>query len=411
MALITDNIEIEKIREDFPTLKQTVHGKPLVYLDGGATMLKPQAVIDAVGKFYRQDNANIHRGIHTLSQRATAEYEAARKKACQFINANDNREIVFTSGATAAINLVAETFSEKYIKTGDEIIISAMEHHSNIVPWQRVCEKTGAVLKVVPINDNGELILSDYENLLSEKTKMVAMTHVSNVLGTINPVKQIITSAHKFGAKVLIDGAQAVPHMRIDVQDLDCDFYVISGHKMYAPTGVGILYGKYDLLDSLPPYQCGGSMIRTVSFEKTDYAKPPAKFEAGTPNIAGVIGLGAAIDYLNQIGINEIHQQELTLCKYAMTQLRKIPGLKIIGNANNRVAVISFVMDDVHPHDIGTVLDYEGIAVRAGHHCAMPLIQRFNVPATVRASFGIYNNFADVDRLVTGLNKTIEMFR
>lgn len=408
--MCTENDTIEEIREEFPTLNQTVHGNQLVYLDGGATILKPQSVINAVTQFYAKDNSNIHRGVHSLSQRATEQYETVREKAKHFLNARDSKEIVFTSGATAAINLIAETFAEKYLKSGDEIIITAMEHHSNIVPWQRACEKMGAILKVIPIDDNGELILAEYEKLLSKKTKLVACMHVSNVLGTINPVKKITKLAHDVGAKVLIDGAQAAPHMRIDVQDIDCDFYAISGHKMYGPTGVGILYGKYELLDSLPPYQTGGSMITRVTFEKTDYAKPPAKFEAGTPNIAGVIGLGAAIDFMNSVGVDAIQSYEKKLCDYMTEQLQQIPGLRIIGNAEEKAGVVSFTIEHIHPHDIGTILDCEGVAVRAGHHCTMPLMQRFNVPATVRASLGVYNNFDDIDRLVVGLKKVIEMF-
>ena len=410
MNIETETVNFEKVRQDFPILNQTINGRSLVYIDNAATTQKPQQVIDAICHYYKYDNSNVHRGVHTLSQKATDEYEAAREKARLFLNAGDVREIVFTNSATDAINLVAESFGQAFIQEGDEIIISAMEHHSNIVPWQMLCEKTGAKLKITPIDYKGELLLPEFTQLLTSKTKLVAITHVSNVLGTINPITKITALSHDVGAKVLIDGAQAVPHMPIDVQTLNCDFYVLSGHKMYGPTGIGILYGKYELLDTIPPYRGGGSMITRVSFEKTEYAKPPMKFEAGTPNIVGVIGMGAAMDYLMNIGLGNIVTYENTLLRYLEKKLNTISGLKIIGNAKQKTATISFVMKDVHPHDIGTILDADGVAVRAGHHCAMPLMQRFDVPATVRASFGIYNNFADIDRLLEGLNKVQEIF-
>lgn len=410
MNIETETVNFEKVRQDFPILNQTINGRPLVYIDNAATTQKPQQVIDAICHYYQYDNSNVHRGVHALSQKATDEYEAAREKARLFLNASDAREIVFTNSATDAINLVAESFGQAFIQEGDEIIISAMEHHSNIVPWQMLCEKTGAKLKITPIDYKGELLLPEFTQLLTSKTKLVAITHVSNVLGTINPITKITALSHDVGAKVLIDGAQAVPHMPIDVQTLNCDFYVLSGHKMYGPTGIGILYGKYELLDTIPPYRGGGSMITRVSFEKTEYAKPPMKFEAGTPNIVGAVGMGTAMDYLTNIGLGNIVTYENTLLRYLENKLNTISGLKIIGNAKQKTAAISFVMEDVHPHDIGTILDADGVAVRAGHHCAMPLMQRFDVPATVRASFGIYNNFADIDRLLEGLNKVQEIF-
>lgn len=401
--------EIETIRQDFPLLSQTVNRKPLVYLDSGATTQKPAVVIDALRHYYQYDNANVHRGVYTLSERATAAFENTRRIVQQFINAKHAHEIIFTSGTTAAINLVAHCLSQLQIKTGDEIIISAMEHHSNIVPWQIVCERIGSVLKIIPVLDNGELDLNAYSQLLNSRTKLVSLIHVSNVLGTINPVKSMIAAAHQHKIPVLLDGAQAVAHMPVDVQALDCDFYVFSAHKLYGPTGVGILYGKSSWLEAMPPYQSGGDMIRQVSFAKTEYAGLPYKFEAGTPNIAGVIGLGAAIDYVRQIEWENIIAHEQELMKYATQQLQLIPGIKIFGEAKEKLAVISFVLKNIHPHDIGTILDSEGIAVRVGHHCAMPLMERFQVPAMVRVSLGIYNHFTDIDRLCSGLRKVIEM--
>jgi cysteine desulfurase/selenocysteine lyase len=402
--------EIEAIRQDFPLLKQTVHHQPLVYLDSGATTQKPSVVIDALRHYYTHDNANVHRGVYMLSERATAAFENARCIVQQFINAKHSHEIIFTSGTTAAINLVAQCFGQLKVVAGDEIVISAMEHHSNIVPWQILCERVGAVLKIIPVDDNGELDLTTYYQLLTPRTKLVGLIHVSNVLGTINPVKSMIAAAHQLQIPVLLDGAQAVAHMPVDVQALDCDFYTFSAHKLYGPTGVGVLYGKSHWLEAMPPYQSGGDMIRQVSFAKTEYAGLPYKFEAGTPNIAGVIGLGVAIEYVQQIGFENIVAAEQALTTYATQQLQAIPGIKIFGQAKEKAAVIAFVMQQAHPHDIGTILDSEGVAVRAGHHCAMPLMQRFQVPAMVRASFGIYNNFADIDRLCAGLYKVIEIF-
>lgn len=399
------------IRDDFPLLKQTIHGKPLVYLDSGATTQKPQTVIDAVSRYYCQDNANVHRGIYTLSDRATRVYEQSREKIKTFINASDSCEIIFTRGATDSINLVAASFGALQIKSGDEILISTMEHHSNIVPWQLLCERVNAKLKVIPIDDNGILDLEVYQKLLTKCTKLVGLVHVSHVLGTVNPVKQIIQLAHEHGTPVLLDGAQAISHHEVDVQDLDCDFYVFSGHKLYGPTGIGVLYGKLKWLEAMPPYQGGGDMISRVSFEKTDYNVLPYKFEAGTPNISGVIGLGAAVDYLTRIGFEKIKTYENSLMQYATEQLQKVPELSIIGNSPKKVSAISFIMTQAHPHDIATILDNEGIAIRAGHHCAMPLMERFNLPATVRVTVGIYNTLHDVDCLLKGLYQVIELFR
>ena len=398
------------IRDDFPLLNQTIHGKPLVYLDSGATTQKPQTVIDAVSRYYRQDNANVHRGIYRLSGRATRVYEESREKIKTFINASNSCEIVFTRGATDSINLVAASFGALQIKNGDEILISTMEHHSNIVPWQLLCERVNAKLKVIPIDDNGILDLGVYQRLLTKRTKLVGLVHVSNVLGTVNPVKQIIQLAHENGTPVLLDGAQAISHHEVDVQDLDCDFYVFSGHKLYGPTGTGVLYGKLKWLEAMPPYQGGGDMISRVSFEKTDYNVLPYKFEAGTPNISGVIGLGVAVDYLTRIGFEKIKAHENALMQYATEQLQKVPELSIIGNAPKKVSAISFIMAQAHPHDIATILDNEGIAIRAGHHCAMPLMERFNLSATARVTIGIYNTLYDVDRLLKGLYQVIELF-
>lgn len=397
-------------RDDFPILKQQVHGKELVYLDSGATTQKPQAVIDAINHYYAFDNANVHRGVYTLSARATAAYEAAREKIAQFIHARHTHEIIFLRGTTEAINLVVQSYGRPHLQPGDEILISTMEHHSNIVPWQMLCEQTGAVLKVIPISDAGEIDLIAYEKLLNSRTKIVGIIHVSNVLGTINPIQKMIASAHAHNIPVLVDGAQAAPHLAVDVQALDCDFYTFSSHKMYGPTGIGILYGKTELLEAMPPYHGGGDMITRVTFEKTEYNKLPYKFEAGTPHIAGVIGLAAAIDYLQTIGMANIAEHETQLLTYATQALTAIPGLKIIGNAAEKAGIISFTLEDIHPHDIGTILDSEGIAIRAGHHCAMPLMQRFNLPATARVSFGLYNTQQDIDLLVAGIKKAQGLF-
>lgn len=402
--------DVEKIREDFPILQQSVHGKPLVYLDNAATSQKPLSVIEAERRFYLTDCSNIHRGVHELSERATKAYEGVRDKVRHFLNARETREIIFVRGTTEAINLVAQTLGRKNVGQGDEVLISAMEHHSNIVPWQILCEEKGARLRVAPINDRGELIIEEFKKLLGPKTRLVSVAHISNVLGTINPVDQIIQAAHGRNIPVLIDGAQGAPHGRVDVQDLDCDFYAFSSHKIYGPTGVGVLYGKARLLEEMPPYQSGGDMISSVSFEKTTYNVLPYKFEAGTPNIAGVIGLGAAIDYVNRVGPENIAAYEQGLLEYATKKISEIPGVKIIGTARSKTGLVSFVMDGVHPHDVGTVLDEEGIAVRTGHHCAQPLMNRFGIPATTRASFSFYNTREEVDALVAGIRKVKEMF-
>jgi cysteine desulfurase/selenocysteine lyase len=402
--------DVEKIRADFPILKQEIRNKPLIYLDNAATSQKPQVVIDSIVKMYSCDYSNVHRGVHTLSERATAAYEGAREKVKNFINAESTKEIIFVRGATEAINLVAQTFGKANIKAGDEILITAMEHHSNIVPWQMLCEETGAILKVAPINLQGELIIEQFLELLSEKTRLVSIVHMSNALGTINPVDEIIAAAHSAGAKVLLDGAQAIPHMTVDVQALDCDFYVFSGHKLYAPSGIGVLYGKQQLLEAMPPYQGGGDMIRKVTFEETEYNTLPYKFEAGTPSIADTVGLGAALDYLSEIGMDEIAIYEAELLNYATEQARQIKGLKIIGEASQKGAILSFVLDKIHPHDIGTMLDSLGIAVRAGHHCAMPVMDFFQEPATARASFAIYNTKQEIDSLMKGIKQLIEVF-
>ncbi|MFD0964409.1 aminotransferase class V-fold PLP-dependent enzyme [Pseudofulvibacter geojedonensis] len=400
--------DIQDIRADFPILNQEVNGKPLVYLDNGASSQKPKAVIDAITKYYTEINANIHRGVHTLSQKATDAYEEARKKLQLHFNAKHLEEIIFTKGTTDGINLVANGFTS-LVKEGDEIIVSAMEHHSNIVPWQMLCERTGAVLKVIPMNQHGELIMEDYDKLLSEKTKLVAVNHISNALGTINPIKEIIDKAHQYEAVVLIDGAQATPHVKPDVQELNCDFYVCSAHKMCGPTGVGILYGKEEWLNIIPPYQGGGEMIKEVSFEKTTYACLPHKFEAGTPNIAGGIVFGIALDYLNSVGFDYIQQQEEELLNYATQELNKIEGLQFVGTAREKTSVISFNIQGCHPYDVGTIVDKLGVAVRTGHHCAQPIMSFFNIPGTIRASFMFYNTKEDVDRLVEALQKARTM--
>jgi cysteine desulfurase/selenocysteine lyase len=402
--------DVLRVRGDFPILHQTVHGKPLVYLDNAATSQKPQAVIDAVERFYKTDNSNVHRGVHLLSERATQAYEDSRIKIRRFINAADPKEVVFVRGATEAINLVAQSYGRSLVQAGDEIIISAMEHHSNIVPWQILCEEKNAVLRVAPMNDGGELLLDQFESLLSPRTRLVAVAHISNALGTINPVKSIIEMAHSRGVPVLLDGAQAAPHARIDVRDLDCDFYTFSGHKLFGPTGIGVLYGKAALLDSMPPYQGGGDMILSVTFEKTTYNTLPYKFEAGTPNISGAIGLGAAIDYLNTIGFDEASAYERELLAYATERVSGITGVRLIGTAKDKAAVISFVLENVHPHDVGTILDLEGIAVRTGHHCAQPVMERFGIPATTRASLAFYNTREEIDALVAAIRKVREVF-
>jgi cysteine desulfurase/selenocysteine lyase len=402
--------DVERIREDFPVLKQTIHGKPLVYLDNAATSQKPRAVIDAIVKFYEVDCANIHRGVHELSQRSTAAYEETRAKTKHFLNARSQTEIIFVRGTTEGINLVTQTWGRKNLKEGDEIIIAGLEHHSNIVPWQMLCEEKGSVLRVIPINERGELVMEEYEKLLNPRTRIVGIGHVSNALGTINPVREIIEMAHRHGALALVDGAQAVPHMKVDVQALDADFYAFSGHKLFGPTGIGVLYGKSKLLNAMPPYQGGGDMIKTVTFEKTTYNDVPYKFEAGTPDIAGGIGLGAALDYVTNIGMDRIAAYEHELLVYGTEALSRIPGLRIIGTARNKAAVLSFVIEGIHPHDIGTVLDRQGIAVRTGHHCAQPVMDRYQVPATTRASLAFYNTTSEIDALVAGLQKVKEIF-
>jgi cysteine desulfurase/selenocysteine lyase len=397
-------LDIQKIRADFPILTQKVNGKTLVYFDNGATSQKPQVVIDAIAKYYQEINANIHRGVHTLSQLATDAYEASRGKIQQHINAKFAHEVLFTSGTTHGINLVANGFAS-LLKSGDEVLVSAMEHHSNIVPWQMLCEKTGAVLRVIPMDENGELIMAEYDKLLSDKTKIVTVNHISNALGTINPIKYMIDKAREFGAAILIDGAQAVPHLKPDVQELDCDFYVFSGHKICGPTGTGILYGKEAWLNKLPPYQGGGEMIKEVTFEKTTYAELPHKFEAGTPNIAGGIALGTAIDYMNQVGFENIQIQEKELLDYGTERLLEIEGLKIYGTAKEKTSVISFNIEGIHPYDIGTIIDKLGIAVRTGHHCAQPVMEFFKIPGTIRASFAFYNTKEEIDIFVEGVKR------
>ncbi|HEX4945919.1 MAG TPA: cysteine desulfurase [Blastocatellia bacterium] len=402
--------DVAKIRAEFPMLTQTVNGKPLVYFDNAATSHKPQCVLDKLDHYYAAHNSNVHRGVHYFSQLATREYEGAREIVRRFINAASEKEVIYTSGTTESINLVAASYGRKFIKEGDEIIISAMEHHANIVPWQMLCEQTGAVLRVIPINDDGELLLEEYEKLLSPKTKFVSVVYVSNALGTINPVKRIIELAHAQDVPVLIDGAQSAPHLQVDVRELDCDFYVFSSHKICGPTGIGVLYGKQHLLEQMPPYQGGGDMIATVTFEKTTYNVLPYKFEAGTPHIAGAIGMGRAIQYLQSIGLDNIAAYEAELLDYATEVIGAIPGVRLIGTAKHKASVLSFVINDIHPHDIGTILDQEGIAVRAGHHCAQPVMQRFNVPSTARASFAFYNTKEEIDALAHAIHTVIEVF-
>lgn len=404
-------LDVRKIRQDFPILKQKVHGKPLVYLDNGATSQKPQIVIDSLGRYYAAENSNIHRGVHFLSERATAAYERARQKLQCFVNARSEQEVIFVRGTTEAINLVAQSYGRTFLKEGDEIIVSALEHHSNIVPWQMLCGQTGARLRVIPMNHDGELVLAEYRRLLNERTKFVSVTHISNALGTVVPVREITKLAHERGVPVLVDGAQAVPHFKVDVQELGCDFYAFSGHKLFGPTGVGILYGRAELLEAMPPYQGGGDMISLVTFEKTHYNVLPYKFEAGTPHISGGIGLGAAIDYLNGLDWRQVLAHENDLLAYATAALSEIGGLRIIGTAKEKAGVISFVFDQIHAHDVGTILDQEGVAVRAGHHCAMPVMQRFGVPATTRASFALYNTREEVDVLVRGIHRALKVFK
>lgn len=398
------------VRSLFPILKITVHGKKLVYLDNAATTQKPESVIDALDNYYRTLNSNIHRGVHALSEMATEAYEGVREKAMKFINAGSNKEMIFLRGTTEGINLVAGSYGRSNVRPGDEVLITGLEHHSNIVPWQMLCNQSGATLKVAPIDDRGEVILAEYERLLGPKTKIAAIAHVSNALGTVNPVKTMVSIAHKHGVPVLVDGAQAVPHFRVDVHDLDCDFYAFSAHKMYGPTGIGILYGKQHILEAMPPYQGGGDMIRSVTFEKTIFNDLPHKFEAGTPSIADTIAFGAAFDFMNDLDFDGVSRYERELLAYATDIIGAIPGLRIVGTASEKAGVLSFVMDDVHPHDIGTILDQEGIAVRTGHHCAQPVMQRFGIPATVRASFALYNTKAEIDELARGINKVKEVF-
>jgi cysteine desulfurase/selenocysteine lyase len=402
--------DVARLRDDFPILRTLVRGRPLVYLDNAASSQKPRAVIDAISRYYETGHANIHRGVHHLSEQATLAYDAVREQGRRFLNAAHAHEVIFVRGTTEAINLVASSFGQAFVKAGDEIVVSTMEHHSNIVPWQLLCERSGAVLRVVPITDAGELDVEAYARLLGPRTKLVALVHVSNALGTINPARQLVELAHAHGIPVLLDGAQAAPHLRLDVQSLDCDFYACSAHKMYGPTGIGLLYGKTRWLDAMPPWQGGGDMIGTVSFARSTWAPLPAKFEAGTPHIAGVIGLGAAIAYLEAVGLDAIAAHEDMLLGYATAQLSEIDGVRIVGTARDKASVLAFTMDGVHPHDIGTILDAEGVAIRAGHHCAQPVMERLGVPATARASFGLYNTRDEVDALVAGLHSVRAIF-
>jgi len=407
---VSIKFDVQKIREDFPILKTQVRGKNLVYFDNAATTQKPISVIERIQKYYLEENSNVHRGVHYLSELATKEFESARETVRNFINAESIEEIIFTRGTTEAINLVANSFGKTFISEGDEIIISEMEHHSNIVPWQILCEEKKAKLKIIPFDDNGELILDELENLITERTKLISIVHISNSLGTINPVKKIIEIAHSYAIPVLIDGAQSIMHSKIDVQDLGCDFFVFSGHKIYGPTGIGVLYGKKEWIDQMMPYQGGGDMIKSVTFEKTIYNDLPYKFEAGTPNIEGAIGLKAAIDYLNEIGLEQISVYENELLQYATDKLSEIPQLKIIGTAKEKASIISFILENIHPHDVGTILDFEGIAVRTGHHCTQPVMQHFNIPATTRASFSFYNTKEEIDKLFSAIQKVIKVF-
>jgi cysteine desulfurase/selenocysteine lyase len=403
-------LDVDKVRKDFPILERRIHGKRLVYLDSAATSQKPQVVINAISRYYEQGNANIHRGVHFLSEEATEAHELARRTVQRFLNASDPREIIFVRGTTEAINLVAQTYGRANVQAGDEVLITAIEHHSNIVPWQILCQEKGAILKIAPINDRGEVLLDEFRNLLGPRTKIAAVTHVSNALGTVNPVQRMIEIAHSKNVPVLVDGAQAVPHLEVDVQALDCDFYAFSGHKVYGPTGIGVLYGKAHLLDAMPPYQGGGDMISSVTFEKTLYNKLPYKFEAGTPDIAGALALAVAIQYLEDLGIDKVAAHEHDLLAYATERISTIPGTRLIGTAGDKAAVLSFVLEGVHPHDIGTILDQEGVAVRTGHHCAQPIMERFGIPATVRASFALYNTREEVDAFVESVRKVREVF-
>lgn len=405
-----DDFDVGQIRGDFPILNMLVHGKPLVYLDNAATTHKPHQVLCALNQFYGCCNSNIHRGVHFLSEKATEQYEESRAQVQRFLNARSRREIVFVRGATEGINLVASSYGRTFLKEGDEIIISAMEHHSNIVPWQILCQQTGAVLKVIPIDGRGDIVLDEYTRMLGERTKIVSVVHVSNALGTVNPVKTIIEMAHKVGAVTMVDAAQSVMHMKVNVQDIGCDFLTFSGHKIFGPTGIGVLYGREELLEKMPPYQSGGDMIKSVTFEKTIYNDLPYKFEAGTPNIGSTIGLGAAISYVQGVNLDRTRRHEDALLDYATGRLEQIPGLNIVGTAKEKAGVISFVLDFAHPHDIGTIMDREGVAIRTGHHCAQPVMQRFGIPATARASFAMYNTRDEVDMLVKGLEKVREVF-
>ena len=406
-----DQVNLSAIRKQFPVLEQSVNGKPLIYLDNAATTQKPLTVINEIKRYYTEDNSNIHRGMHALAERATAAYENTRKSIARFINANESEEIIFTKGTTDSINLVAHSLGGSVLKPGDEVLISCMEHHSNIVPWQIVCDRTKAVLKIIPINKRGEILFEEFLNLLSDRTKIISVVHMSNTLGTVNPIKRIITEAHKRGAKVLIDGAQATPHLKIDVRSLNCDFYTFSGHKMYGPTGVGVLYGKRSLLEALPPYQGGGEMIKDVSFTQTSYNEIPYKFEAGTPNIAGVIGLNRAIEFIKSIGLDQISNHENELLLRATTQLSEITGFQPMGTSLKKASVISFNIEGVHPFDLGVLLDAKGIAIRTGHHCTQPLMDRFNVEGTARASFAIYNTFEEIDQFAWTLNDLVKKLR
>jgi cysteine desulfurase/selenocysteine lyase len=410
MTSNSSGLDVARIREDFPILHQMINGKPLVYMDNAATTQKPQAVIDALVSYYSNDNSNVHRGVHTLSQRATDLYEEARTKVRVLLNAASDKEVVFVRGTTEGINLIAQTFVRNRVGPDDEIVISAMEHHSNIVPWQILCQERGAHLKVAPINDDGELLMDEFEALLGPRTKLVSIVHQSNALGTINPAAQIVALAHSFGIPVLLDGAQSIQHLKVDVRALDCDFYVFSGHKLYGPTGIGVLYGKEELLEQMPPYQAGGEMIKSVTYERTIYNDLPAKFEAGTPNIAGAVGLGAAIDYITNIGMDRIYAHEQDLLTYGTECLSGIGGLRLIGTAQEKASVLSFIMESAHPHDIGTILDTEGVAIRTGHHCAQPLMDRFGIPATARASLAFYNTKDEIDLLVKAIDRVNEVF-
>lgn len=402
-------LDVEGVRSDFPILRQRVHGKPLVYLDNAATTQKPRVVLDALRNFYEVDCANVHRGVHALAERSTEAYAKARRTVQGFLNAADESEVVFVRGTTEGINLVAQSFGRARVGAGDEVVLTTMEHHSNIVPWQMLCAERGARLRVAPVSDDGEILLDELDTLLGPHTRLVAVVHVSNALGTVNPIRRIIEMAHAHGAAVLVDGAQAVPHFAVDVQSLDCDFYVFSGHKLYAPMGIGVLYGKARWLEAMPPYQGGGDMINRVTFEKTTFKRPPSKFEAGTPNVAGAVGLAAALGYVTGLGLPRIAAHEAELLAYGTDALAAVPGLRLIGTAPEKAAVLSFVLDGIHPHDIGTVLDREGVAIRAGHHCTQPLMDRFGVTGTARASLGLYNTTAEIDTLVTGLHKAREL--